>query len=340
MLAAAGAPVLVGLAATGWQLFAALVAWGLGLGALDLGMNAAGLTVEDAAGTPVMSGLHGWWGIGALLGSGVGVAGAALHISVLVQFVVVGLVGVCGAATLTAGLLADRAAAAVDRPVLARPTRALALVALVAGADLFCEGSAGNWSAVYLHDSLHIAPAAAGLSYTGFLAALVGGRMVGDLATRTVGVVRTVRLLSLLATVAFALALLAGTAAAAYAGFVMLGLGLSGNVPAAYAAAGRLPGVGTGFGLAAVTTCGYTALVCAPPLIGGLASVTSLRVALATLPVMTAVVVASAGALARADRPALRIGGQEHLVHRRKTADDASPEPSVAARPFLDGRNG
>lgn len=49
----------VGLASSQWQLFAGLAGWGLFLGALDVSMNTQGITVQAAAGRPIMSGLMG-----------------------------------------------------------------------------------------------------------------------------------------------------------------------------------------------------------------------------------------------------------------------------------------
>ena len=48
----------------------ALLAFGVGAGALDVAMNAHGVHVEKALGRPVMSSLHAGWSLGAFLGAG------------------------------------------------------------------------------------------------------------------------------------------------------------------------------------------------------------------------------------------------------------------------------
>jgi len=66
-------------------------------------------------------------------------------------------------------------------------------------------------------------------------------------------------------------------------GFTLFGLGLANMVPVLFGAAGRAQGVTAGLGIAAVATAGYAGLLGGPPLIGLLAEVTALRLALITI---------------------------------------------------------
>ena len=65
-------------------------------------------------------------------------------------------------------------------------------------------------------------------------------------------------------------------------GFAVLGLGLAGVVPTLFRAGADQPGVSTGPALAAVTSFGYLGFLGGPPLIGGVAQLTSLRLAAAS----------------------------------------------------------
>ena len=82
------------------------------------------------------------------------------------------------------------------------------------------------------------------------------------------------------------------------AGFFCLGLGLALVVPTVFGAAGRIPGLHPG-------TAGF---VCGPPLIGRLASLTSLPAALGLLPLLTAFIVVGTS-LARALKPRPQLNG-------------------------------
>jgi hypothetical protein len=86
------------------------------------------------------------------------------------------------------------------------------------------------------------------------------------------------------------MALIVGTVPIGIAAFFLLGGGVGTVVPTAFSAAGRLPNMHPGVGVAAVSGLGWAGFVCGPPLIGGLAKAFSLPVALGLVPVLTAVI--------------------------------------------------
>jgi hypothetical protein len=81
------------------ELFAALFAWGLFQGSLDVTMNAQGVTVtvERAAGRPVMSGFHAAWSIGGFTGVALGAASVAVGIPLALHMTILGvLIAIAG----------------------------------------------------------------------------------------------------------------------------------------------------------------------------------------------------------------------------------------------------
>ncbi|HEY3019910.1 MAG TPA: hypothetical protein VGJ32_06935, partial [Solirubrobacteraceae bacterium] len=72
---------------------------------------------------------------------------------------------------------------------------------------------------------------------------------------------------------------------------------LAGAIPAVFRAAGSVPGTRPAPALAAVTTTGYVGFLAGPPLIGALAELVSLPVALGLLPVLAGLMAALAGAV-------------------------------------------
>jgi hypothetical protein len=115
-----------------------------------------------------------------------------------------------------------------------------------------------------------------------------------------------------LAGVGFAAGLAAGTAPAAIAGFAALGLGLAGVVPTLFRAGADQPGTSTGPALAAVSSLGYLGFLGGPPLIGGVAQLTSLRLAAVIMVLAGLLVTVLAGAAAvpaAADRTDRREAG-------------------------------
>ncbi|WP_375475712.1 MFS transporter [uncultured Jatrophihabitans sp.] len=297
---------LVGLADSVPTLFAALLVWGAFMGLLDIAMNSQAITVERSTGRALMNGLHGGWSIGAFAGAGLGTLGVAVGLSLTIQLAVLGVLLLLGVGWLTVPLLGDRdgprgapasAGGAAGRQPIDRPDRTgrrLSATALLLGAIAFssmlCEGAAADWASVYLRDSLGSAAVVAGLGYTSFALAMVTVRLLGN---RLLGRFRAGLLLPTLATTAavgFALALAIGVAPAAIVGFFLLGAGLGTVAPTAYSAAGRLPNLPPGVGVAVVSGLGWAGFALGPPLIGQLADAFSLPAALVAVPVLLAVI--------------------------------------------------
>jgi fucose permease len=173
------------------------------------------------------------------------------------------------------------------------------ILGAIAFASMLCEGASADWGSVYLRGPLGASAAVAGLAYTAFSLTMVVVRLSGNrLLTRF----RPYRLLPVLAVIAaagFTAGLIIGGIAATIAGFGCLGIGLALVIPSVNSASGRLPGRSPGAAIAMVSSCGWAGFVFGPPIIGELASATSLKAALAVLPVLVAcIVVATARARA------------------------------------------
>jgi MFS family permease len=299
LLAVAGLLPVATLAASTWQLFLVLTGWGAGIGIVDVAMNTEAAAVQDQLGRRVMSVFHGAYSIGGLVGSGLGAIAAAVGVTARTTFVIAAIamavIGLGGAQAF-AGQPAHQAAGQQD-PRSRWPKWSWTLVALgaMSFASFLGEGSATNWSAVYLHSSLGASPALAALGFTVFACAMTAGRLSGDWLADRAGPVRLVRLSAGLATVGFGGALLIGHVWSGLAGYALLGGGLSVVVPLAFTTTAGLGRPGPN--LAMVTTCGYTGSLAGPAIIGGLADITGLPAALGVVVVLSGMIVLLAGSV-------------------------------------------
>ena len=284
----------VGLATSAPGLFAALLCWGAFQGTLDVSMNTQAIACQRAAGRPIMSGMHGRWSFGALAGAGAGALGVGIGLSLAVQLLILGVAAL--PLVWWAWHLPDDHAEPEsgdgknkrERLPLRRWPRTVLLLAAIAFASMLCEGAAADWSAVYLRNSLGAAAVVASLGYAFFAAAMVLVRLGGDALIARRGTGKVVAVLCGIATVGFAAGLISANTVVALIGLATLGGGVATVVPTVFSAAGGLPGIPPSSGIAAVSACGWAGFVCGPPLIGQLASATSLPVALAVVPVLTA----------------------------------------------------
>ena len=139
------------------------------------------------------------------------------------------------------------------------------------------------------------------MAFAAFSAAMAVGRFGGDRLRRRWGAASLVRGSALLAAAGLAFAVLVATPIAAIVGFACAGLGLSNAVPVMFGAAGRLPGMQPGAGIAATASIGYLGFLVGPPLIGFAAQATSLGTALGLLVVACGLVATFASLVRIAD---------------------------------------
>jgi MFS family permease len=158
------------------------------------------------------------------------------------------------------------------------------------------EGSASDWSAVYMTQELGTSQALGALAFTAFAVTMAITRFAADPLRTRFGNVVLVRGGSLVAAGGLGLGLLIHEPAAAIAGFALLGLGLAAVVPIAFAAAGEIEPRATGRLVGRVATVGYVGSVAGPIAIGWLAEATSLRAALGLVVLLALVIAVSARA--------------------------------------------
>jgi MFS family permease len=275
--------------------------FGVGMGSLDVTMNVHGVTVERRYGRPILGGLHAGFSAGGLLGGAVGGIVAALGVDPRVHLALWAAMGGGVMLAWSRRLLPSaKDAGAASEPFFVRPPRRLWALGALAFAGLLVEGATGDWSAVYLRDELGASAGAAAAGFTAFSLAMVLGRASGDRLVQALGPVRMVRAGGTIAATGFGLALVLATPPAAVLGFASLGIGVSCIVPLVFRAAGAVRGLPAGVALGAVSSMGYLGLMAGPPLVGGLAELTSLPRALWLL-VGLAGVVAVLGRTARVD---------------------------------------
>ncbi len=254
-------------------------------------MNAHGIAVQRGYGRSIMHGFHGWWSAGTLLGAGTGAIAAALDVPLAVHLAAVGLL-LAGVSVAALPLLlrdgdVDRAA---DEPVGSDPSalfvggsaaksarragRLLGLLApfaLIGVLGVMIEDAAQTWSTIYLSEVLGAGVGIAALAVVLYTGGMTVGRLTNDRWIDRWGDATVGRGGAVLAVVGLVLVIAAGSWAAvpvAAAGFALVGLGTSPLFPIMISAAGTVPGVPAGQGVAVVAWLARGGFVIAPTLVG------------------------------------------------------------------------
>jgi fucose permease len=250
--------------------------------------------------------------LGGVLGAGAGVLAARLGATPPPHFLACAMVAVVGGLTAWPLLLPSRVDVKEDRSEdaaasmggLRRWFSGWSVPIALLGALAFCftlaEGAGLNWSAVYVADALGGTEALGAIGLGAFLGAVTLGRLVGDRLVSGLGAVMVFRAGAVLAGVGFGGALLVDAPVAGLVGLALLGAGIANALPIAIAAGGNTPGETPATAAARVSTLGYLGSFVGPVLVGGVASLSSLPVALG-LPALVVLAAAfGAGAVRRA----------------------------------------
>jgi MFS family permease len=265
-----------------------VVAFASGSGAYDVAINGAGMGdpvwSRPARLTLLHASFSGGGALGAVAGGGILSSGApfvwAYVVVAAVLAVAAPLVG-RGAPTATAP------AGWAPRSVIV----ALVPLAGLAGIAFLAEGSMETWSAIYLRSVLGAAAFIGALGPAAFHAAMFGGRMVGAGIAAVLGARQTLLVAGGLTLTGMAAALLVPIAPIAIGGMAVAALGASFVVPVVVSVASARAGAHAGSGASVVLTLGYAGFLVGPSLVGMLAEVAGLRVALAVVPVGAAIIV-------------------------------------------------
>jgi MFS family permease len=271
---------LLALAPSMAMLFAALVAFGLCNGGMDVAMNAHGVGVEQEYGQPTMSFFHGMFSLGGLAGAATGALNAALDITPLLHFSGVAACMACIVAGCTPHLLPRIEAERNAGSTLAAPDRRLLGLGAIAFCAFLTEGAMADWSGVYLRETLATDAAFAAFGYTAFSLTMTCTRFTGDRLVRRMGAETIVRLGGLLSCVGLAIGLAIPLPTVALLGFACVGGGMAIISPVVFGAAGNMKGMAAGTAIGAVATMGYSGFLIGPPLIGFLAHDFGMRLAL------------------------------------------------------------
>jgi fucose permease len=278
-------------------LIVTLFAFGAGVGTLDVTINIQSIIVEREAGTPMMSGFHGFYSIGGIAGTAGMTALFAASAGPLAAALVSAVVCLALGLTAAPGLLAQGAGR--DGPAFALPRGAVWFIGALCFILFLVEGSVADWSAVFLSSVRAMPRTYAGLGFAAFAAAMTSGRLTGDLIVHRLGGARVVMLGSLCAAAGFAVANLVPGWPAALVGYAMVGIGCSNVVPVLYTATGRQADMPESQAVPAVSTMGYSGMLIGPAIIGLTARASSLPWAFTGVILMLLCVAASARWLRR-----------------------------------------
>jgi len=257
----------------------ALVFFGASVGTVDVAMNIQAVMVEKDSGRTMMSGFHGLFSLGGIVGAGGVSLLLAAGVAPLTATLAIGALLLALLVISFTGLLPIGNREVGDTPFFVIPKGIVIFIGLLCFLVFLGEGAILDWSALFLIGTHMVDPAQAGFGYTMFAIAMTAGRLAGDWIVKSLGGMVVVVGGGLLAAVGFLLAVFAPFPQLAFAGFLLVGIGASNIVPVLFSAAGSQTRMPASLAIAAVTTLGYAGILVGPAAIGFIAQHWSLSAA-------------------------------------------------------------
>lgn len=276
----------------------ALMVFGAAIGMVDVAMNVHAVVVEKASGKAMMSGFHGFFSLGSIFGA---LLVSALLYFGLTPFQSILLVAVVVAVTLlpTSPHFWRDTRQNGDGPMFVLPRGWVIFLGLLCFVMFMTEGSMLDWSALFLATERGVSTHQAGIGYAVFSIAMTAGRLTGDRIINILGRYKVLLFGSLCASLGMVLLVSVDNLWVAGLGFIMTGFGASNLVPIMFSAAGNQTAMPANLAIASVTTLGYAGILAGPALIGFIAQLSSLSVALSCVAALLLLVTASARAVTR-----------------------------------------
>jgi MFS family permease len=262
---------------------------GAGIGSLDVSMNAHGI-----------SGLHGAFSIGAMLGA---FSGAPLieHFGPMIQVIAISTFFLVALLVSVQFLLPSSVDRGLGGAHFAWPTSATLVLGSLCFLALMVEGSVLDWAAIMMHERFLLDAGVAALAFGFYQAGMAASRLGGDWLRHKFGSVNVVVASALLAAIGTGVALVAPTSWLTFLGFIAGGVGIGNVAPMLFAGGGRLEPDAPGRGIAAVTSMGYAGFLAGPPLIGFVAQISTLQIALGLTVLASLIIAIFAKGVAAAD---------------------------------------
>jgi predicted MFS family arabinose efflux permease len=258
-----------------------LAGFGLVTSVFDVAINTEAAQLELRSGTPLMSGMHGMFSLGGMLGAISG--SAALAGGLAPQWHLIGVAVVMALGVGLSAIWTSPKAAATNTPTepgFRLPHGALVILGVLAALGLIAEGAIYDWSVLYLQQELGSPQQQAALGYASFSGAMAAARFGGDAMRARFAPAMLLRWSALMAAASMTLVLLTDMPWLALVGFAGVGVGFANVVPILFSASARVPGVEPARGIAAVSAVAYLGFMAGPPMIGLLAQFDSLTAAL------------------------------------------------------------
>ncbi|WP_367916379.1 MFS transporter [Leadbetterella sp. DM7] len=282
------AMVLLSLCTGAWQLAAALFLFGVTGNLCNISVNTQGVNAERMYNRPIMASFHGAWSLAGFTGALIGLLAGAMKLTPMYHFALISVISFIATYANVKYLVGDSApktATPEKKKFFSKPDPLILQLGIIGFFAMSCEGAMFDWSGVYFKDIVGAQGAWTSLGYACFMVMMATGRFVGDKIVAKTGKKRIMQLNGLLIAAGLLIAVLFPYISTAAFGFLLVGFGVSTNIPNVYSMVGQQKKMSASAALAAIASISYLGFLLGPPLIGYISEILNLRISYALIAV-------------------------------------------------------
>ena len=267
-----------------------LLVFGAGVGLTDVTVNIQGALIEQESRQPLMSGFHGLFSIGGIVGAAGGSVILSCGVTPMMMSFTASVIIVLLVLLVSKNLLPFAAHSEGESRSFKLNSRLLLMAAMCMTCFL-AEGAMLDWSGIWLTAERGLTLQHAGWGYAVFAVAMAIMRLTGDRLIRRLGRQKMLLLSGIFAIAGYALAVLLPSWEASLLAFILVGIGAANVAPIVTTLAGVEKIMPSNMSVALVSTVGYLGILMGPALIGFIAHTTNLSVAFISIAISLVVVV-------------------------------------------------
>ena len=272
----------LGLAPNKYVLAAALFLFGSFGNLANIAVNTQGVNAEKMYHRSIMASFHGAWSLAGFTGAMVGLVMSNLHVGPYIHFCIVAAASFISIYANYKFLVEDVAPKQTGKAQkktsrLQMPSGIILQLGIIGFFAMACEGAMFDWSGIYFKEIVHAPEGTETVGYACFMITMATGRFIGDRLINRLGRKRLMQVCGLLIMSGLFLAVALPYFYTAALGFIMVGFGVSTNIPNVYSVAGTQKNISPSEALTAVSSISFLGFLMGPPLIGYTSSLFNLR---------------------------------------------------------------
>jgi MFS family permease len=267
----------IGFSQNTLQLAASLFLFGSAGNMFNISINTQALSLEKLYNKVIISSFHGMWSIAGLFAASLGTYFIGIAFPVSYHFLLVALIAIISFLVCSPYLLHEKPKEQTKRAFFTKPDKAFWGLGMIAFCSMICQGAMFDWSGVYFKKVVSAEAAFIGLGYTAFMISMAGIRFITDWMTHHLGFKKVMIICGFCITCGLLLTVAFPYVWPATIGMLLVGVGVSPGVPLVFSAASKSKLLPAPVAIAAVSSIGMIGLLIGPPIIGFIASLTSLK---------------------------------------------------------------